>query len=704
MLARANLSAAAAALRANDIETAERHLNATPLERRDWAWRHLASRLDQSLASAPIGDGEPAPGVNDYQRGSVSIWFALDGEPVYTARIARVGDTRRLLVEGRDPRTLECKSHWTLDGASFMLPDLRGDRLLVGERDGRLAERDAKSGAVLAGFDSPGEMPDRVWINGDSPGLAALEPVLDECTKPDSGVRVHATVDSATGHVIYQYRSDVWMEQLGDRSRINLPPHPEGFGWAAFSSDGRSVFTGGNDRRLMRIDLNGGARIAWTRDNAHTDAILAGAVAPDGAYIATGGQDGVFRFWDTPEGKPLGAWIGHRKPILAVAVSPDGGSIVSASADRVYRWSVDFRSPPNVLWRHDWFVQHLAMSPDGSLLAAAGRGAIAVFDVSTGLKLAEYPDIDANANILTFAFSPDGRGLLLWSRINKGRYIDLMAGQVRAWPRFDPPAMDPRYAEISLTNAVWEDPIERFALESATSPSGLVDVPSRTFVLVSPPERTLRVFRGEGIAGAWPIDLPLRFPLAFIDTGPSVVVATQDDRALMFNVGTGKVVGSFDGHTGTVTAAAVLEPGRLLVTGSEDRTIRLWDIPHRRELAELRGHLDTVRAIAVAPNGKTFFSASDDYTVRRWSTLSDAELARERVAHALASDRLRPEVDAILADDPDAAHAADRLAALADLTAREKAIGFQLLIQRAAERVPSRREQNRLHESAFDRP
>ena len=50
---RARLSAAVAALQNHDVTDAARHLDAAPEALRGWEWRHLRSRLDDSIAVIP---------------------------------------------------------------------------------------------------------------------------------------------------------------------------------------------------------------------------------------------------------------------------------------------------------------------------------------------------------------------------------------------------------------------------------------------------------------------------------------------------------------------------------------------------------------------------------------------------------------------------------------------------------------------------
>ena len=82
----------------------------------------------------------------------------------------------------------------------------------------------------------------------------------------------------------------------------------------------------------------GGNGPSWT---GHTRPVAAVAVAPDGSWLASGGQDGTVRIWDVATGRERAILDGHTSVVTAVAVAPDGSWLASGGDDGTVRiWDV----------------------------------------------------------------------------------------------------------------------------------------------------------------------------------------------------------------------------------------------------------------------------------------------------------------------------------------------------------------------------
>ncbi|BFZ54759.1 SCF ubiquitin ligase complex subunit cdc4 [Savitreella phatthalungensis] len=87
-----------------------------------------------------------------------------------------------------------------------------------------------------------------------------------------------------------------------------------------------------------------------------------------------------------------------------------------------------------------------------------------------------------------------------------------------------------------------------------------------------------------------------------------VVTASEDSNINIFDVKTGALRMSLEGHDGGVWAMQIV--GDLLVSGSTDRTVRIWDLTTGQCMQVFEGHTSTVRCLVVLPAIK--LSPKDD--------------------------------------------------------------------------------------------
>src|SRR5205814_2226043 len=109
--------------------------------------------------------------------------------------------------------------------------------------------------------------------------------------------------------------------------------------------------------------------------------------------------------------------------------------------------------------------------------------------------------------------------------------------------------------------------------------------------------------------------------VAVVPGTDSVVVGCGADLRLI-DLLTHRIVQTFAGHTGDVTAVAVTPDGRRAVSASGDATLIVWDLAPGAAERRLEGHTNRVSAVAVMPDGRHAVSASRDETLIVWDLAS----------------------------------------------------------------------------------
>jgi len=90
---------------------------------------------------------------------------------------------------------------------------------------------------------------------------------------------------------------------------------------------------------------------------------------------ATAGQDARIALWTPGKQDPDRVLEGHQGPIVALAISPDGATLASASWDRTIRLWPLAGGAPQVLEGHQQSVNGVAFTPDGTAIVSAGYDA-----------------------------------------------------------------------------------------------------------------------------------------------------------------------------------------------------------------------------------------------------------------------------------------------------------------------------------------
>lgn len=191
-----------------------------------------------------------------------------------------------------------------------------------------------------------------------------------------------------------------------------LPAHHGGTSFVAFTPDGVTMATGGNDNVIRIWDMNDGA-LRYTLDR-HDENVTTGSISRDGKYLATSGRDGVIHLWDLESGKWIRR-IGDQDQLMTQLRFLSGDRLVAANRDGTVRIT-NFQSDEFVVEFEASVrpIRRLAVSPDESLIVTCSGEAseLRLWNADSGESVGGIPNF-TNAEIVDLEFSHDGSVLAM---------------------------------------------------------------------------------------------------------------------------------------------------------------------------------------------------------------------------------------------------------------------------------------------------
>jgi WD40 repeat protein/serine/threonine protein kinase len=239
---------------------------------------------------------------------------------------------------------------------------------------------------------------------------------------PDDKQRLAAGTWNGTVHV--------W-NGLNGKASLSIKAHPTEVLSVALNAAGTRVASGGQDGKVKVWDTATGKELPL-HIKGHTGAVTSVAFSRDDAYLASAGKDKMVKVWDARSGKEIGSLQEDTKDesneITSVSFSPNGQRL--AWADRSGSVKVrNIKDTKDLFARSEHIsgITSVAFAPLGDYLASAGQdGRVILWDAQGNLILS----LKGHAGgVMSLSFSSDGKRLATASKDGTVKLWDARTGQ-----------------------------------------------------------------------------------------------------------------------------------------------------------------------------------------------------------------------------------------------------------------------------------
>ena len=409
----------------------------------------------------------------------------------------------------------------------------------------------------------------------------------------------HMLLSGDEGGVLYRWN-------LLDRKGVAVDEaHTSAVTAIAITPDGKRAVSAGRDSVLSVWDLSAAAGLSILHQIVTNERIEGLCVISDGTHIATAGERGFVRVWPVASGAELRVCdSGGLGEFTSLAASRDGRVLFGTTSDLTFaRFSVgaagQVRRDRVLVGDYDAVIDACFFGHE-QVAVATNSNLVRIIDLETlgCTMLAGHTDL-----VMALAIGGKGTRLATCAKDHTLRVYEL--AEKRA----------PRCIAVCVGHT---ESVGAVACTAAAHGDG-------AFVISGSRDTTLKV---------WRVDAPtkaLRSATAAEEQDDDGLVVRDDSRGN--EPARPRALTTRSAHDKEINCVVVSPDDNVVASGSQDRSIRLWRLPKLEAIGQLLGHKRGVWSLRFAPREKLLASASGDKTLRLWS-LADNTCVRTFEGHA----------------------------------------------------------------------
>jgi WD40 repeat protein/transcriptional regulator with XRE-family HTH domain len=187
-------------------------------------------------------------------------------------------------------------------------------------------------------------------------------------------------------------------------------------------------------------------------------------------------------------------------------------------------------------------------------------------------------------------------------------------------------AQDVNFSGVEFIDSRFTEPLETI--------STMMLSPSGTYLAASTYNEHLRCWKIPDGKPIWTATQAKRtWSIVFSPDESMLACSNFHGQVSLWDVESGRLVHTFEGHQEWVNAVAFDPGGYFLASGGIDTQVRIWDLHEKKLVRILTGHTARVWSLAFSPDGKLLVSAGAEENIHVWD-FSSGKLLRLIHHHA----------------------------------------------------------------------